>query len=115
MSVLTSFFFLFLFFFFLRSTFLAALRAILSACSLDALAIALHSLYATNTAMEAIAKAINFLGDADTTGAIAGQVAGAFYGFSQLDASYVRKIDQWSNQEIQLRGILLYNKAYRSS
>ena len=42
---------------------------------LDALALSLHSLYTTNNAMDAIYKSINFLGDADSNGAITGQLA----------------------------------------
>jgi hypothetical protein len=47
---------------------------------MDGLAMALHAVYHTTTFGEAITAVINMLGDADTTGAIAGQIAGAFYG-----------------------------------
>ena len=47
----------------------------------DAMAMAFHILYYTNNFKEAILKAINLGGDADTLGAIVGMMAGAFYGF----------------------------------
>lgn len=47
---------------------------------IDCLAIALHSVYHTKSFAEAIEKCINFLGDADSTASVAGQIAGAFYG-----------------------------------
>jgi len=75
---------------------------------LDALALSLHSLYTTNNAMDAIYKSINFLGDADSTGSITGQIAGAFYGYNDLDQEVLSWVHQWTNKEIELRGILLY-------
>lgn len=41
----------------------------------------LHILYHTNSYKEAILKAINLGGDADTVGAVTGMLAGAYYGF----------------------------------
>ena len=78
--------------------------------SLDALALSLHCLYSTKTPMDAIHKAINFLGDADSTGSITGQIAGAFYGYDQLDKTWIESIHQWANHDIELRGILLHLK-----
>jgi len=51
---------------------------------MDGLAIALHCCYNTGTVLEAIEKCVNYLGDADTTGSITGQIAGAFYGYKQI-------------------------------
>lgn len=42
---------------------------------------ALHILYNTFSYKEAILKAINLGGDADTLGAITGYLAGSYYGF----------------------------------
>ncbi|CAK9110487.1 unnamed protein product [Durusdinium trenchii] len=53
---------------------------------MDGLAMALHAVASTDCFDRAIEKAVNFLGDADTVGAIAGQLAGAFYGASSIDA-----------------------------
>ena len=44
------------------------------------LAVALHSVASTTSLDLALERCLNFLGDADTTGAITGQLAGAIYG-----------------------------------
>jgi ADP-ribosyl-[dinitrogen reductase] hydrolase len=48
------------------------------AYSMDGLAIAMHSFYHTKTFLDAITKCVNFLGDADSTAAMWGHIAGAF-------------------------------------
>ena len=45
--------------------------------AVDGLAVALHCVVATNSLDAAVQRCLNFLGDADTTGAIVGQIAGA--------------------------------------
>ena len=65
---------------------------------MDGLAMALHAVATTELLARsswlcswprcfhtAVEKAVNFLGDADTVGAIAGQLAGAFYGVDAID------------------------------
>lgn len=47
----------------------------------DALAMSLHILYNTNNFNEAILKAVNIGGDADSVAAITGMLAGAYYGY----------------------------------
>jgi len=47
------------------------------------------------------------LGDADTTGAICGQIAGAFYGMSAIDTRLIASLRTWDAGEIALRGALL--------
>ena len=80
--------------------------------AIDALVISLHCLYTIKTSMNAIVKAINYLGDADSTGVITGQMAGAFYGFSSLDQRVMDTVEVWSKQEIQMRAILLSTKMH---
>lgn len=83
---------------------------------LDGLAMALHSVYHTSSFMEAVSKCVNFLGDADTTGAICGQIAGAFYGYQAIDDRLVQRLNQWDDGEIALRAALLHSLgAERSS
>jgi len=76
--------------------------------SVDGLAIALHSVYHTKSFMEAMAKCVNFLGDADSTGAICGQIAGAYYGIDAIDPRLVDQLKRWDTGEIALRAALLY-------
>merc|ERR1712096_495834 len=74
---------------------------------LDGLAVAMHSVYHTTSFMEAIGKCVNFLGDADTMGAICGQIAGVFYGIEAIDARLLQRLEQWDSGETALRGALL--------
>ena len=53
-------------------------------------------------------QVVNHLGDADTTGAIAAQLAGAFYGAAAIDAAWRRDLHRWDQREIELRAIALY-------
>eukprot|EP00667_Euglena_gracilis_P006083 EG_transcript_6131 len=53
---------------------------------LDGLAMALWGLYHSASFEEAVIKVVNLLGDADSTGAVAGQLAGAVYGYSGIRA-----------------------------
>eukprot|EP00443_Scrippsiella_acuminata_P008636 CAMPEP_0115315788 /NCGR_PEP_ID=MMETSP0270-20121206/77773_1 /TAXON_ID=71861 /ORGANISM="Scrippsiella trochoidea, Strain CCMP3099" /LENGTH=512 /DNA_ID=CAMNT_0002735145 /DNA_START=61 /DNA_END=1596 /DNA_ORIENTATION=- len=76
--------------------------------SMDGLAIALHSVYHTRSFMDAVVRCINFLGDADSTGAICGQIAGAFYGVDTIDVRLVSQLRRWDAGQIALRGALLY-------
>ena len=50
---------------------------------MDALAMALHIIWQKNTFKECILWTINMGGDCDTVGAIAGQIAGAIYGYNE--------------------------------
>jgi len=68
----------------------------------------LHCLYTTTSFNEAIAKVINYCGDADTTGAICAQLAGAFYGYSSIDPTWISWLHPWDNREIELRAIALF-------
>eukprot|EP00392_Amoebophrya_sp_AT5.2_P017774 g18186.t1 len=75
----------------------------------DGLALALHSLYTTTGFAEAVRKTVNHMGDADTTGAICGQLAGAFYGYSSIEQKLVNAVERWDGGgEIRLRAALLF-------
>lgn len=74
----------------------------------DGLAMALHCFYHTSSFMEAVSRSVNLLGDADTVGAICGQIAGAFYGVSAIDSRLVAQVQTWDGGEIALRGALLF-------
>ena len=49
------------------------------------------------------------MGDADTTGAICGQICGAFYGFQSIDSRFVEAVNMWEDGDIALKaGLLIY-------
>jgi hypothetical protein len=73
----------------------------------DGLAVALFSVAATDSLDLALERCINFLGDADTTGAIAGQLAGAIYGIGSLKPAFVENLQQWDDGEVAVRAYLL--------
>ncbi|CAE7210536.1 tri1 [Symbiodinium pilosum] len=75
---------------------------------MDGLAMTLHAVASTECFHRAVEKAVNFLGDADTVGAIAGQLAGAFYGFEGIDPRYVAALRNWDRGEIVCRAVLCY-------
>lgn len=59
---------------------------------------ALWCFYITNTFKEAILKAANLGDDADTTAAICGQVAGAYYVISSIPSDWLKRV--YMNQRI---------------
>lgn len=77
---------------------------------LDGLAIALHSIAATDSFGGAIERCVNHLGDADSTAAICGQIAGALYGWRAIDARWKSQLHRWDDAEIALRAALLTAK-----
>jgi len=86
---------------------------------MDGLSMALWGLHHSRSFSECILDVVNLLGDADTIGAIAGQMAGAFYGFSALasdalGATMVRDMRRWDPaSEIPLRALLLHEDGIR--
>jgi len=77
--------------------------------AMDGLAMALHILWSTSSFSEAVLKAVNLRGDADTVGAIVGQIAGAFYGCSSIPEEWKKTVNRYDNNEIALRAYRLYN------
>lgn len=75
---------------------------------MDGLAMALWSVYHTDSFNDAIERCVNFCGDADTTAAIAGQLAGAIYGYSKIDRRLIDNLKVWDHGDIATRGALLY-------
>lgn len=57
-----------------------------------ALEAALWAFWSTNSFRDAILAAVNLGNDADTTAAICGQVAGAYYGVSGIPANWLEKL-----------------------
>jgi ADP-ribosyl-[dinitrogen reductase] hydrolase len=75
---------------------------------IDGLAVALWSFYHTRSYAEAVVRCTNFLGDADTTSAICGQIAGAFYGYESILPDWRKDLQKWDDLDIACRGALLW-------
>mmetsp|Transcript_22648 Transcript_22648/g.25500 ORF Transcript_22648/g.25500 Transcript_22648/m.25500 type:complete len:450 (+) Transcript_22648:87-1436(+) len=79
--------------------------------SLDAMKVALYSVYHSESLEDALLTVINLRGDADTTGAIAGQLAGALYGLQYMPKQCINEMFKWDNRgEIALRAMKLFRK-----
>lgn len=66
----------------------------------DTVQTVLHSFFATDSFESCLIHTVNLGGDADTTGAIAGMLAGAHYGAESIPLRWVRKLDRAVRQEI---------------
>ncbi len=67
----------------------------------DTLQTVLHAFFTTGGFEECVVAAVNRGADADTTGAIAGALAGAWYGPEQLPARWLRRLDPAVREEIE--------------
>ena len=76
---------------------------------MDGLSMALHILYTTDNFKDAMLKAVNLCGDADSLGSIVGQIAGAYYGLDSIPENWITTLNKWDNNEIALRGYILCN------
>ncbi|NGX45594.1 MAG: ADP-ribosyl-[dinitrogen reductase] glycohydrolase [Chlamydiae bacterium] len=87
---------------------LAAQPGYIGSYAMDGLAMALHCVWTTNSFKEAVLKAISRGGDADTVGAITGQIAGAIYGVDAIPEDWIDAVHQWDRGgEIATRAYLL--------
>merc|ERR1712154_189794 len=80
---------------------------------MDGLAMGLHCVYHGTNFADSIEKCVNLLGDADSTGSIGGQIAGAIYGYQSIINDKKQKflLDQlvkWDDYDFAFRGLLLY-------
>lgn len=74
---------------------------------LDGLAVALNSFSHTNSFSASLVKCINYRGDADSTGAICGQLAGAFYGCHTIPSFLIHSSIKWDDSENIIRALML--------
>jgi ADP-ribosyl-[dinitrogen reductase] hydrolase len=70
-----------------------AYRGLSSAYVVDTLATVLHFFFTTKSFEECLIAVVNQGGDADTTGAIAGAIAGAYYGPEEIPARWRKRLD----------------------
>ena len=75
--------------------------------AMDGMAMALHVVYYTSSFKDAIIKVVNLCGDADSVGAIVGQIAGAYYGIENIPPEWIETVSKWDHYEIPLRGYIL--------
>ena len=65
-----------------------------SAYVVDTIQTVLHYFFSTDSFEACLVGVVNQGGDADTTGAIAGMIAGAFYGMGSLPRRWLRRLDK---------------------
>eukprot|EP00928_Gymnodinium_smaydae_P080276 TRINITY_DN64003_c0_g1_i1.p1 TRINITY_DN64003_c0_g1~~TRINITY_DN64003_c0_g1_i1.p1 ORF type:complete len:107 (-),score=7.73 TRINITY_DN64003_c0_g1_i1:24-317(-) len=88
---------------------------------MDGLAMALWALWHSESFSGCVLRAVNLLGDADTVGAIAAQLAGAYYGHNgiasdDLGQVFLKNLRHWDpNAEIGLRASLLQHDCWQDS
>lgn len=82
----------------------------------DTIQTVLHFYFRTDSFRSYLVEVVNQGGDADTTGAIAGMLAGATYGASQIPAEWLRKLDPAVAAEIraQVPTLLALSSAIRT-
>ncbi|MGO9134473.1 MAG: ADP-ribosyl-[dinitrogen reductase] hydrolase [Methylovirgula sp.] len=66
----------------------------------DTLQTVLHHYFATGTFADCVVATVNQGGDADTTGALAGMLAGATYGASAIPRAWLDRLDRKASAEI---------------
>ncbi len=76
-------------------------RGLSTAYVVDTMQTVLHYFLSTHSFEECLVATVNQGGDADTTGAIVGAIAGAYYGLAQLPRHWVRKLAPALVSEIQ--------------
>ncbi len=75
-------------------------RGLATGYVVDTLQTVLHAFFTTSGFEECLVATVNRGGDADTTGAIAGAVAGAYYGEEALPQRWLRRLDRTVRAEI---------------
>ena len=68
----------------------------------DTMQTVLHFLFSTSSFEECLVATVNQGGDADTTGAIVGAIAGAYYGLEAIPRGWIRKLDTTVRAEIEV-------------
>lgn len=66
----------------------------------DTMQTVFHYLFTTGELEECLVGVVNQGGDADTTGAIAGMIAGAFYGLEAIPKRWLKRLDPAVRQEV---------------
>jgi ADP-ribosyl-[dinitrogen reductase] hydrolase len=90
-------------------------RGLSSPYVVDTVQTVLHCYFASDSFKSCLVEVVNKGGDADTTGAIAGMLAGATYGAKQIPEDWLRKLDPKVTAEIrsQVPALLAVAEALR--
>ncbi|MBF0323744.1 MAG: ADP-ribosyl-[dinitrogen reductase] hydrolase [Alphaproteobacteria bacterium] len=72
-----------------------------SAYVVDTMQTVLHHYFITDSFADCVTQTVNYGGDADTTGAIAGMLAGACYGVGDIPKAWLSKLDKHVAEEIR--------------
>jgi ADP-ribosyl-[dinitrogen reductase] hydrolase len=75
-------------------------RGLSTAYVVDTMQTVLHFFFKTRNFEECLVHTVNQGGDADTTGAIAGMLAGAYYGMESIPKRWIKKLDKELLSEI---------------
>jgi ADP-ribosyl-[dinitrogen reductase] hydrolase len=67
----------------------------------DTIQTVLHVLFSTSSFEDCLVTTVNQGGDADTTGAIVGAIAGAYYGIDAIPKDWIKKLDTHVREELQ--------------
>jgi ADP-ribosyl-[dinitrogen reductase] hydrolase len=67
----------------------------------DTMQTVLHHFFSTSSFEECVVAVVNQGGDADTTGALAGAIAGAYYGPEEIPSRWLRRLDRALRTEIE--------------
>lgn len=73
----------------------------------DTLQTVFHYLFTTAGFEECLIGVVNQGGDADTTGAIAGMIAGAFYGLDEIPPPWLKRLDRKVRTEVEDQALRL--------
>jgi ADP-ribosyl-[dinitrogen reductase] hydrolase len=76
-----------------------------SAYVVETLQTVFHYLFTTGSFEECLTGVVNQGGDADTTGAIAGMIAGALYGYEAIPARWAKKLDRRVREEVEAQAL----------
>ena len=75
----------------------------------DTLQTVFHYFFRSRSFEECIVNTVNKGGDADTTGAIAGGLAGAYYGLQEIPQRWLKKLDSRVVEELRQMSLQLLN------
>jgi ADP-ribosyl-[dinitrogen reductase] hydrolase len=78
-----------------------------SAYVVDTVQTVLHAFFATDSFESCLIHTVNLGGDADTTGAIAGMLAGAFYGVEAIPPRWLKKLDARARAVVESQALAL--------